>query len=61
MLDDPGSAANENKVAYDKPVPTPSELTKPFWDGARAGKLMLPRCTTCNRVHIPFWRIGEAR
>ncbi len=38
-------------MAYDKPIPTPSALTQPFWDGAREGKLMLPRCTNCNRVH----------
>jgi uncharacterized OB-fold protein len=26
-------------------------LTQPFWDGAKEGKLMLPCCTSCNRVH----------
>lgn len=36
---------------YDKPIPKPSPLTQPFWDGAREGRLMLPRCTSCNRVH----------
>ena len=34
-----------------KPLPKPSPLTQPFWDGAREGKLMLPRCNDCNRVH----------
>ena len=38
-------------MAYNKPVPTPSPLTLPFWEGAREGKLMLPRCMSCNRVH----------
>ena len=38
-------------MAYNKPIPTPSPLTQPFWDGAKQGKLMLPRCTNCNRVH----------
>lgn len=38
-------------MAYTKPIPTPSPLTQPFWDGTKAGKLMLPRCTNCNRVH----------
>lgn len=38
-------------MAYNKPIPTPSPLTQPFWDGAKAGKLMLPCCTSCNRVH----------
>ena len=38
-------------MAYDKPIPKPSPLTQPFWDGAKEGKFMLPRCTDCNRVH----------
>ncbi len=38
-------------MPYTKPIPTPSPLTQPFWDGAKEGKLMLPRCTSCNRVH----------
>ena len=38
-------------MPYEKPIPEPSPHTKPFWDGAKAGKLMLPRCTNCNRVH----------
>lgn len=34
------------------PVPAPliSAETKPFWDGAKAGKLMLPRCLKCGFV-----------
>ena len=40
-------------MAYNKPIPDPEQyITKPFWDGAKAGKLMLPRCTTCNKVHF---------
>ena len=38
-------------MAYTKPIPSPSPHTKEFWEGAKAGKLMLPRCTDCNRVH----------
>ncbi len=38
-------------MAYNKPLPTPSPLTQPFYDGAKLGKLMLPRCQDCNRVH----------
>ncbi len=37
-------------MAYNKPIPTPTPLTKPFWDGARDGKLMLQRCTDCPDV-----------
>lgn len=34
------------------PVPAPlvSAETRPFWDGAKAGKLMLPRCMSCSFV-----------
>lgn len=38
-------------MSYDKPIPTPGLHTAPFWDGAKVGKLMLPRCIDCNRVH----------
>jgi len=38
-------------MTYDKPIPKPSPLTRPFWEGAREGRLMLPRCEDCNRVH----------
>ena len=38
-------------MEYNKPIPTPSALTQPFWDGAKEGKLMLPCCNNCNRVH----------
>ena len=40
-------------MPYNKPIPDPEQyITKPFWDGAKAGKLMLPRCVTCNKVHF---------
>ena len=40
-------------MPYNKPIPEPEQyITKPFWDGAKAGKLMLPRCVTCNKVHF---------
>ncbi|MCH7743984.1 MAG: Zn-ribbon domain-containing OB-fold protein [Proteobacteria bacterium] len=38
-------------MPYNKPVPKPSPLTQPFWDGAKEGKLMLPKCVACERVH----------
>ena len=38
-------------MAYNKPIPPQGQYTKPFWEGAKAGKLMLPRCRDCNRVH----------
>jgi len=38
-------------LSYNKPIPNKGTHTKPFWEGAQAGKLMLPRCQDCNRVH----------
>ena len=34
-----------------KPIPEPDPVSQPFWDGAKEGRLMLPRCSDCNRVH----------
>ncbi len=38
-------------MSYELPIPTIGTHTKPFWDAAKQGKLALPRCTDCNRVH----------
>ena len=38
-------------MPYTKPIPDPDPVSKPFWDAAREGRFMLPRCTNCNRVH----------
>lgn len=38
-------------MSYNKPIPSKGTHTKPFWEGAKQGKLMLPRCTDCNRIH----------
>lgn len=38
-------------MAYEQPIPPQGQHTQPFWEGAKAGKLMLPRCMDCNRVH----------
>lgn len=37
---------------YTKPIPDPDPTNQVFFDGANEGKLMLPRCTTCNKVHF---------
>ncbi len=34
-----------------KPVPSPSPATLPFWEAAKEGRLLLPKCNECNRVH----------
>lgn len=36
-----------------KPLPEPDEASKPFWDGAAEGRLMLMRCSDCGTFRIP--------
>ncbi|EHB59257.1 protein of unknown function DUF35 [Mycolicibacterium rhodesiae JS60] len=40
-----------------KPVPTPSELSGPYWDGAARGELMCQRCRDCGThfLHAREW------
>jgi uncharacterized OB-fold protein len=37
---------------YAGPLPKATPETKPYWDGLRARKLMLPRCPACGRAHF---------
>ena len=32
------------------PVPTPSRLSQPYWDGCRAGELRFQRCDDCGTI-----------
>ena len=34
-----------------KPIPLPSPLTEVFWQGTMEGRLMLPKCNECGKVH----------
>ena len=35
-----------------RPLPTPiTPEAKPYWEGLRQQKLMLPRCRTCGKAH----------
>lgn len=36
-----------------KPVPVPDEISAPFFEGARAGRLMLQHCGACGRWSFP--------
>jgi uncharacterized protein len=37
-----------------RPVPVPTSLSRPFWEAARRGELMIPCCTMCGtRFFIP--------
>ena len=37
---------------YTKPLPRSisPELTRPFWEGAKRGELMMPRCKKCDNI-----------
>ena len=36
-----------------KPIPVPDDISAPFFDGARNGRLMLQHCTACTRWSFP--------
>src|SRR5436305_14544566 len=38
---------------YKKPLPVPSQESKPYWEGLRERKLMMPRCNDCKRYWFP--------
>jgi uncharacterized protein len=35
-----------------RPYPVPDRDTAPFWEAARQGRLVLPRCLDCGRRHF---------
>ena len=35
-----------------KPLPEIVDLTRPFWSGARAGKLMMQKCAVCGTLNF---------
>ena len=46
--------ATQLSPRHAKPLPNPSPLSAPYWEGARQGKLMLQRCGACAKVrHYP--------
>ncbi|MDB5812269.1 MAG: putative nucleic-acid-binding protein containing a Zn-ribbon [Betaproteobacteria bacterium] len=38
--------------AADRPLPSPDAATTPYWDAAREGRLVMPRCEDCGRYHF---------
>jgi uncharacterized OB-fold protein len=35
-----------------RPLPNPDALTRPYWEGAKLRRLMLPRCDDCDQWHF---------
>src|SRR5439155_9124541 len=48
----------EGVEAPAKPVPIPDEASRPFFEGALAGKLMLLRCQACGTYQSPTGGLG---
>ncbi|MGF7159393.1 hypothetical protein FHS85_001012 [Rhodoligotrophos appendicifer] len=38
---------------FTKPIPVPDADSAPFWDGTRAHKLLIQRCTNCGTLRFP--------
>ena len=36
-----------------KPLPRMTPDTEPFWQGCQRHELLLTKCNTCNKVHLP--------
>ena len=41
-------------MAYDKPLPFITESSRPFWDAARKGRIVLPKCRSCGALRTYF-------
>ena len=41
------------KEPYTRPIPVADEASKPFFDGANEGKLMLVKCSQCGTHRLP--------
>jgi uncharacterized OB-fold protein len=39
-------------MAAERPVPIADPLTEPYWQGAKAGRFLLPRCRDCGAWHF---------
>ncbi|OHV48475.1 hypothetical protein BCD48_15595 [Pseudofrankia sp. BMG5.36] len=36
-----------------RPVPQPDEITRFYWDGAAAGRLLMQKCLSCGKLQFP--------
>ena len=48
------NAAPAPQPAPERPLPTPTRASQPFWDGMREGRFMVQHCTGCGKArHYP--------
>lgn len=45
--------ASYDATVVQKPVPTPDEASRPFFEGAREHRLMIQKCSSCGAVMWP--------
>jgi hypothetical protein len=43
-----------------KPIPIADDLSRPFWDAAKAGRLVIQRCASCRYYNHPPRRFCDA-
>ena len=43
-----------------RPLPVVTELTRPFWDAARAGRLAVQKCQECGKLRFPASPLCDA-
>ncbi len=43
-----------------KPIPSPDEITQPFWEAAKERRLVVQRCITCNYYNHPPRTVCDA-
>src|ERR1700739_3801655 len=43
-----------------KPIPVADDLSRPFWDAAKDGRLVIQRCAACGYYNYPPRRFCEA-
>jgi hypothetical protein len=41
-----------NDLSQGKPLPRITDLTRPFWDAARAGRLQMQKCSRCGTMNF---------
>ena len=41
-----------NRLPSDGPIPTPTLLTAPFWEGCNGRQLLYQRCAACNMANF---------
>jgi hypothetical protein len=45
-----------NEAPTERPLPHPSELSEPYWQGTREGRLLIQTCANCGKLrHYPRW------